>query len=132
MLNADILRLLSAIRYDFFILPLFNNRQASLNNLTNFRPFESCIGRNLHYTLAICTHIHRSPLTDFKEIRGRNAFFKVYHFVRNIRVLQYIKMMMLPLGHHTLGIECKGVLSTGVNRMLVGNRVGVDLNPEYH
>ncbi len=33
----------------------------------------------------------------------------------------------LPLGHHTLGIECKGVLSTGVHRMLVGNRVGVGL-----
>ncbi len=33
----------------------------------------------------------------------------------------------LPLGHHTLGIECKGVLSTGVDRMLVGNRVGVGL-----
>ncbi len=30
-------------------------------------------------------------------------------------------------GHHTLGIECKGVLSTGVDRMLVGNRVGVGL-----
>ncbi len=34
---------------------------------------------------------------------------------------------LLPLGHHTLGIECKGVLSTGVDRMLVGNRVGVGL-----
>ncbi len=33
----------------------------------------------------------------------------------------------LPLGHHTLGIECKGVLSTGVDKMLVGNRVGVGL-----
>ncbi len=33
----------------------------------------------------------------------------------------------LPLGHHTLGIECKGVLSTGVDRMLARNRVGVDL-----
>ncbi len=32
-----------------------------------------------------------------------------------------------PLGRHTLGIECKGVLSTGVDRMLVGNRVGVGL-----
>ncbi len=31
----------------------------------------------------------------------------------------------LLLGHHTLGIECKGVLSTGVDRTLVGNRVGV-------
>ncbi len=29
--------------------------------------------------------------------------------------------------HHTLGIECKGVLSNGVDRMLVGNRVGVGL-----
>ncbi len=29
----------------------------------------------------------------------------------------------LPLGHHTLGM---GVLSTGVDRMLVENRVGVD------
>ncbi len=55
MLNADILRLLSAIRCEFFILPLFNNMQASLNNLSNFRPFESCIGINLHYTLAMCT-----------------------------------------------------------------------------
>ncbi len=55
MLNADILRLLSAIRYDFFILPLFKNRQASLNNLSNFRTFESCIGINLHYTLTMCT-----------------------------------------------------------------------------
>ncbi len=33
----------------------------------------------------------------------------------------------VPLGHHTLGIEGKGVLSTGVDWMLVGNRVGVDL-----
>ncbi len=33
----------------------------------------------------------------------------------------------LPLGHHTFGIECKSVLSTGVHRMLVGNRVGVGL-----
>ncbi len=33
----------------------------------------------------------------------------------------------IPLGHHTLGIECKDVLSTGVDRMLVGNRVGVGL-----
>ncbi len=33
----------------------------------------------------------------------------------------------VPLGHHTLSIECKGVLSTGVDRMLVGNRVGVGL-----
>ncbi len=33
-----------------------------------------------------------------------------------------------PLGHHTLGIECKSVLSTGVDRMLVGNRVGVGLS----
>ncbi len=33
----------------------------------------------------------------------------------------------MPLGHHTLGIEGKGVLSTGVDRMLVGNRVGVGL-----
>ncbi len=33
----------------------------------------------------------------------------------------------LPFGHHTLGIECKGVLPTGVDRMLVGNRVGVGL-----
>ncbi len=32
-----------------------------------------------------------------------------------------------PLGHNTLGIERKGVLSTGVDRMLVGNRVGVGL-----
>ncbi len=31
------------------------------------------------------------------------------------------------LGHHTLGIECKDVLSSGVNRMLVGNRVSVGL-----
>ncbi len=27
----------------------------------------------------------------------------------------------------TLGIECKGVLSTGVDRIMVGNRVGVCL-----
>ncbi len=26
--------------------------------------------------------------------------------------------------HHTLGIECKGMLSTRVDRMPVGNRVG--------
>ncbi len=44
MWSADILRLLSAIRYDFFILPLFNNKQA---NFANFRPFVSCLGRNL-------------------------------------------------------------------------------------
>ncbi len=31
----------------------------------------------------------------------------------------------LPLGHDALGIEGKDVLSTGVNRMLVFNRVGV-------
>ncbi len=29
------------------------------------------------------------------------------------------------LGYHTLGIECKGVLSTGGDRILVGNQVGV-------
>ncbi len=34
---------------------------------------------------------------------------------------------MLPLGHHTLGIECKGVLPTGVDRMVVRNRVDVGL-----
>ncbi len=34
---------------------------------------------------------------------------------------------LLPFGHHTLGIECKGVLPTGVDRMLAGNRVGVGL-----
>ncbi len=33
----------------------------------------------------------------------------------------------LVLGHHTLGIECKDVLTTGEDRMLVGNRVGVGL-----
>ncbi len=33
----------------------------------------------------------------------------------------------LPLGHHTLGIESKSVLSTGVVRMLVGNLIGVGL-----
>ncbi len=32
-----------------------------------------------------------------------------------------------PHGWHTLGIECKGVLSTGVDRMLVGNWVGLGL-----
>ncbi len=32
---------------------------------------------------------------------------------------------LLPLGRHTLSIECKGVLSTGVDRTSVGNRVGV-------
>ncbi len=31
----------------------------------------------------------------------------------------------LLLGHHTLDIEYKGVLSTGVDSMLVGNRVSV-------
>ncbi len=55
MLNAGILHPLAAIRCYFFILPLFNNRQASLNNFANVRPFESCIGRNMHYTLAMCT-----------------------------------------------------------------------------
>ncbi len=35
--------------------------------------------------------------------------------------------VVLPLGYHTLGIECKGVPSIGVDRMLVGNRVGVGL-----
>ncbi len=34
---------------------------------------------------------------------------------------------LLPLGHHTLGIACRGVLSTRVDRMVVGNRVGADL-----
>ncbi len=33
----------------------------------------------------------------------------------------------VAFGHYKLGIECKGVLSTGVDRMLVGNRVGVGL-----
>ncbi len=33
----------------------------------------------------------------------------------------------LPHGRHTFGIECKGVLSTRVLGMLVGNRVGVGL-----
>ncbi len=32
-----------------------------------------------------------------------------------------------PHGWHTLDTECKGVLSIGVYRVLVGNRVGVDL-----
>ncbi len=32
-----------------------------------------------------------------------------------------------PLGHHTLGIEGKDVLSTRVDGMFVGNRVGVGL-----
>ncbi len=31
------------------------------------------------------------------------------------------------LGHYTLGIECKNLLSTRVDRMLVGNRVGIGL-----
>ncbi len=35
----------------------------------------------------------------------------------------------VPHGWHTLDIECKGVLSTGVDRMLVGKRVGVGLTP---
>ncbi len=35
--------------------------------------------------------------------------------------------LLLLLGHHTLGIECKGVLSTGVDRLLAGKRVGVGL-----
>ncbi len=34
---------------------------------------------------------------------------------------------LLPYGWHTLDIECKGVLSIGVWRLLVGNRVGVGL-----
>ncbi len=33
----------------------------------------------------------------------------------------------VSLGHPTLGIECKGVLSTGVDRMLARNRIGVVL-----
>ncbi len=42
----------------------------------------------LHFCYSIENPIHWGPLTDFKEIRGRNAsFFKVYHFVRIIRVL---------------------------------------------
>ncbi len=34
---------------------------------------------------------------------------------------------LMTHGRHTLGIECKGVLSNGVERMLVGNRVDVGL-----
>ncbi len=47
---------------------------------------------------------------------------------RTIRPSAYGLHQRIPthqLGHHTLGIECKGVLSTGVDRMLVRNRVGV-------
>ncbi len=36
MLNADMLCLLSAIRYEFFVLPLFNNRQAGSNLTIRF------------------------------------------------------------------------------------------------
>ncbi len=43
-------------------------------------------------------------------------------FIYFVRTTSHVNS--LPLGHHTLGIECKGVLSTGVDRMLVGNRVG--------
>ncbi len=34
---------------------------------------------------------------------------------------------LVPLGHRTLGMECKGVLSTGVDKMLIGSRVDVGL-----
>ncbi len=44
-----------------------------------------------------------------------------------IDALTYTITTYVPFGHHTLGIECKGVLSTGVDRMLFGNRVGVTL-----
>ncbi len=33
------------------------------------------------------------------------------------------------LGNHTIDIECRDGLSTGVNRMLVGSRVGEGLLP---
>ncbi len=33
----------------------------------------------------------------------------------------------IPHGWRTLGIQCKDVLSIGVDRMLVGNRVGLGL-----
>ncbi len=33
----------------------------------------------------------------------------------------------MPHGWHTIGIECKGVLSIGIYGLLVGNKVGVGL-----
>ncbi len=48
MINADILRRLSAISYGFLVLQFFNNRQATLINLENGRLFKSCMGRSLH------------------------------------------------------------------------------------
>ncbi len=44
--------------------------------------------------------------------------------------LQYacIKHDDKPLGHHTFGIECRGVLSTGVSRMLAWNPAYKDLS----
>ncbi len=47
MLNADILGPLSVISYGFLILPLFNNRQASLNNLAHCRSVRSCMGSDI-------------------------------------------------------------------------------------
>ncbi len=31
----------------------------------------------------------------------------------------------MPIGHHTLGIECKNVLSTLVYKLFIRNRIGV-------
>ncbi len=46
---------------------------------------------------------------------------------KSVWVVTLARQHTLPLGHHTLGIECMGVLSTGLGRMLVGNRVSVGL-----
>ncbi len=69
MLYAGILRLLSAIRYEFFILQLFNNRQASLNNLSNFRhlTFAGSI-YSTYFTLACLSIDHYGQALIFDEL----------------------------------------------------------------
>ncbi len=58
----------------------------------------------------------------------RSRLFRRFVFRHCVALSVGLMQQALPaLGHHTLGIESKGGLSTGVDRMLVGNRVGVGL-----
>ncbi len=63
---------------------------------------------------------------EWRKYYSKNDLGEILCF--HVNLLQLGRQLhTVPLGHHTLGIECKGVLSTGVDRMLVGNRVGVGL-----
>ncbi len=78
MLNADILRRLLVISYEFLVLQLFNNRQATLSHVwveacIKFRPCArlDCNSQPFAIKKSICWY----PFTEFKEKRGTNANF---------------------------------------------------------